>query len=125
MLPIHSCALSRSVNYVAIDSQVCFHRWLFADPAKLYWCITGPVLLGSNNQNWWDTKLLPMAVSIYPVVCIYPCCLLRAQHRCLWPNGRENTPLTCLPTPTTPTPSHLPLTYNTHDIKGVPEKLSQ
>ena len=45
--------LSGSIDYMAIDSQVYFHRWLFADPIKLYWCITGPVgPLGSTNQNW-------------------------------------------------------------------------
>ena len=39
-----------SATYVAIDSQVCFHRQLFANPIKLRWCITGPVKpLGSNN----------------------------------------------------------------------------
>ena len=37
---------------MAIDGQVCFHRWLFADPVKPSWCITGPVgPLGSTNQN--------------------------------------------------------------------------
>ena len=28
---------------MSIDSQVCFHRWLFADAVRPRWCITGPV----------------------------------------------------------------------------------
>ena len=44
-----------------LDSQVCFHRQLFADPVKSCWCITVPVEpLGSTNQIWWGAKLLPM-----------------------------------------------------------------
>ena len=43
---------------MAIDSQVCFHRRLFANPVKLRRCITEPVWpLGSTNQNWWGAKL--------------------------------------------------------------------
>ena len=105
--------MSRNINYVAIDSQVCFHRWLFADPVKLHWCITEPVgSLGSTNQNWLGVKLLPMAVLIYPVVCVHPCRLLRTQHHCLCPNGRENPPSACPPTPTTPAPSYPPTSLN-------------
>ena len=56
-------ALSRGINCVAIDGQVCFHGQLFADPVKPCWCITGPVgPLGSTNQNWLCARLLPMAV---------------------------------------------------------------
>ena len=62
-----------STTYLAIDSQVFFHRRLFADPVKLAWCIIGPVWpLGSTNQNWLGAKLLPMAVSTYPVVSLSP-----------------------------------------------------
>ena len=97
-----------NINCVAIDSQVCFHGKLFADPVKPSWCIAGPVsLLGSTNQNWLGAKLLPMAVVIYPVVCVHPSRLLRAQYHSLWPNGKEGPPSACPPTPTTlhpPTP---------------------
>ena len=55
---------------MAIDSQVCFHRWLFYNPVKPCQCITGPVgPLGSTNQNWLGAKLLPMAVSILLADC--------------------------------------------------------
>ena len=94
-------SLSRSINYVALDGQVCFHRRLFADPIKPCWCITvGP--LGSTNQSWLCARLLPVAVLIYPVVCVHSCRLLR--HHCLWPDGTEGPPRACPPTPTTPHP---------------------
>ena len=42
-----------STTYVAIDGQVCFHGWLFANPLMPCWCITGLVgSLVSTNQNW-------------------------------------------------------------------------
>ena len=79
-----------NINCMTIDSQVCFHKWLFVDPVKLSWCIAEPVgQLGSTNQDSLGAKLLPMDVSAYPVVCVHPCYLLRAHHHCLWPNGRE------------------------------------
>ena len=31
-----------------------------------------------------------MAISIYPVVCVHPCRLLRTQQHFLWPNGKEH-----------------------------------
>ena len=41
--------------------------------------------LGSTDQNCLRARLLPMAISIYPVVCVHSCRLLRAQYHCLWP----------------------------------------
>ena len=65
---IHSCI----TKYVAIDSQVCFHRWLFANPVKPHWYITGPVKpLGSTNQNLWGVKLLTVSISTYPMDCVH------------------------------------------------------
>ena len=97
--------LSTNINCMAIDSQICFHRWLFANPVKPSWCITGPVSpLESTNQNWLGTKLLPMAISIYPVVCVHPCHLLRAQHHSLWLDSREGPPLDYPPAPSDPLP---------------------
>ena len=82
-------ALSRSIDYVAIDGQVCFHIRVSADPVKSCWRITGPVgSLESTNQNWLCARLLPMAVSIHPVVCVHSCRLLGTQHHCLRPSGR-------------------------------------
>ena len=72
----------------------------FSNPVKLIWYITRRVCpQGNTNQNWLDAKLLPMAISIYPVVCVYSCHLLRAQYHCLWPNGREGPPSACPPLP--------------------------
>ena len=103
-------ALSSGINYVAIESQICFHRWLFANPVKPCWCIIGPIgPLGSTNQNWLCARLLPMAVVIYPVVCVHHCRLLRRQHHYLWPNVRQGLSSACPPTPTTPLHSLTPL----------------
>ena len=90
--------------------QICFHRQLFADTAKPCWCITRPVApLGSTNQNGLGARLLLISVLIYPVVCVHSWCLLGTQHHCLWPNGREDLPSACPPTPTAS--SHHPLPY--------------
>ena len=96
-----------------IDGQVCFHRWLFADPVGPCWYITGPVgPLGSTNQNWLCARLLPMAVLIYPVVCVHSCRLLGTQHYCLCSNGSFCPPGACHPPPPPhPTPSHPPTPY--------------
>ena len=117
---MHSCTVQNSTLYVAIDSQVCFHRRLFANPMKLHWCITGPVKsLESINQNWWGTKLLPISVLIYPVDCVHLCHLLRIQYHCLSPDGRENPPSACPPTPTTPFHPPTPLYMTPVIIQGV------
>ena len=94
---------------------------LLANPVKLCWCITGTVgPLVNTNQNWLCARLLAMAVSIYPVVCVHSCRILRTQYHCLWPNKREGLPLACLLTPTTPAlPPADYLISNTHDIIGV------
>ena len=94
-------------------------RSAFTDGSvKLSWCITGPVgPLGSTNQNWLGTKLLPMAILIYPVVCVHSCRLLGTQHYCLWSNGKEGQPSVCPPTQ--------PLITAIRDITGVVKKLSQ
>ena len=100
---------------MAIDNQVCFHRWLFADPVRPSWCITRPISpLGSANQHWLGAKLLPIAVLIYPVICVYPCHLLRAQCPCPWPNGREGPLSACPLAPTTPPPTNHPSPYKHH-----------
>ena len=65
----------RSINCLAINGQVCFHRWLFADPVRPCWCIKGPVgPLGSTNQNcvpdccqWLSRSILWFVY--FPVVC--------------------------------------------------------
>ena len=116
---IRSCTVQKH-HYMAMDSQVCLHRWLFVDPVKPRWSITGPVgSLGSTNQNWLGFKLLPMAVLIYPVICVHSCHLLRTQHHCLCSNGREreNLSLACPPTPTMLSyPFHLPTSLYTTPV---------
>ena len=119
-------ALSRSINHVSIDGQVCFHRWLFTNPVRPHWCISGPVgPLGSTNQNWLCARVPPMAVAIYPVVCVHSCHLLRTQHHYLLPNGRKGLPLACPPISTTP--FHPPTHYKQHPwyyrgCKKLPQK---
>ena len=113
---------------MAIDGQVLLSHTAFCQPCEtelVHYKACRPT--GSTNQNWLVTKLLPMAVSIYAVVCVHSCRLLRAQYHCLWPNGREGPPLACAPTPITrpPPPTHLPLINVIRDITGVVKKLSQ
>ena len=121
-IPMH--ALSRNIKFVAIDSQIYFHRWLSADPVKLPWCITGPLEhLGSTNQNWCSVKLLPVSVSSSPVDCVHLCRLLAAWGHGLCPiyiaNGRVGTPLACPPSPTTPYPPPTPLHVTPMILQGL------
>ena len=116
---------------MATNSQVCFHRWLFANPVKPHWCITGPVgPLESTNQNWLGANLLLMAILVYPVVCVHPSHLLGAQNHCLCPNGRESPHSACpstptaLPPPTPLSPTH-PLIHDTCDITGIVKTISK
>ena len=105
--------------------QVYFHRWLyFCQPCKtaLNLCITGPVPLGSTNQNWWGVRLLPISISTHPVDCVHLCHLLRTQHHCLCPNGKEDPPSSCPHHPIPLLPTH-PLIYDTCDIIGVVKNL--
>ena len=68
----YTYVLSSSINYLVVDSQVCFHRELFADPVKSSWCNTGLVEpLRSTNQNLCGVKLLPMSILTYAVDCIH------------------------------------------------------
>ena len=98
---IHSCT-------VRPEYQLCGYRWpgllsqmVFSNPVKSHWCITGPVgPLGSTYQNCLGARLLPMAISIYPVLCIHLCCPLRTQQHYLRPNGREGPTSACPPTST-------------------------
>ena len=106
-----------SNTYVAIDSQVCFHRCLFAICKTVSVCYRSCWATGSTNQNWLGARLLPMAVLIYSVVCVHSCRLLGTQHHCLWPNGREGLPLAC-------PPAH-PLISETRDITVVVKTISK
>ena len=96
---------------MAIHSQVCFHRRLFADCVKPHWCITGPVgPLGCTNQSWCGVKLLTISVSTHPVGRAHICHLLRGQHHSMHPNGSFCPPSACHPPhppPTRPPPINL------------------
>ena len=112
-----TAALARNINCVAIHSQVYFHRRLFADPVWPQWHITKPVgPLGSINQSWCGVKLLTMSVPTHPGGCVHICHLLRGEHHCMRPNGRENPPPACPPITTPPPPTHPP---PIHDIYGI------
>ena len=113
------------INCLAIDSQVCFHGWLFADRVKPSWCITGSTgPLGSTNQNLLCAKLLPMAVLIYPVVCVHSCCLLGTQHYCLCSNSSVCLPSACYPPPPSH-PTHPPPISTICDITGPVKTISK
>ena len=59
---------------MAIDSQVDFHRWLFANLVKLLRCTKEPVEpVNSINKDLCGTKLLPMTVMAYLVNCACFC----------------------------------------------------
>ena len=124
MLMIYTHALPKNIHYLAIDIQVCFHRFPFTYPIKQHWCIMYRIMepLGSTNQNWLCARLLPIAILIYPVDCVHLCHLLRKQHHCLCSNGKKNLPLACPPTRIPP-----PTLYSWHlwyyrDCKKVSQK---
>ena len=80
-----------------IDSQVCFHRWLFADPVKQQRCTAEPVEQGGINKDvcMWYQQLQTAAnnhFGLYPVYCVCFCQLLKIQQYCLCPNA---CPLIC------------------------------
>ena len=100
-----------STAWLYIDSQVCFHGRLFANCVRLSWCTTEPTgPLGSTNQNWLCAKLLPIVISIYPVVCVHSYGLLGTQHYCLCSNGSVCPPSACH-SPPPPHPTSLPPAY--------------
>ena len=120
---IHSCTVH--------GHQLLGYRWpgllsrtAFCRPCKaqLVHYGTKRPTQGSTNQNWLCAKLLPMAVSIYPVVCVHSCRLLGTQHYCLCSNGSFCPPGACHPPPPHPTP---PPINAIRDITGPVKKLSQ
>ena len=77
-----------------IDSQVCFHWWLFSSlsnyegaPQSLH---VAPV--NGINKGLCGAKLHPTAVLAYPVDCDCLCHLLGTQYCCLCLNGRLGPP---------------------------------
>ena len=98
----YTLALPRCTKHMAKHGQVCFHRRLFANPAKPRRCTTEPVRpLDGINKDVSGAKLLLMTTSVYHVDCACFCPLLKTQHHCLCPNGRCNLPLASHPPPYT------------------------
>ena len=63
---VYTCMLPRNTKHIAINYQVCFHRWFYAGPIKLQKCTTGSVeLVEGINKDVSSARLLPMTVSTY------------------------------------------------------------
>ena len=53
---------------MAIDDQVCLHRWLFADPVKLpKWTTGSAEPLNGINKDVSGARLLLMTFLTFPV----------------------------------------------------------
>ena len=124
----YTLVLSRNTKYMAIDGQVCFHRWLFIDPVKPPWCTTGsgkPV--NGINKEVSGARLLPMTVLTYPVdwvsFALYwrhstAVCVLMKGITCLWlPTNPHNPPY--------PPFACQPLIHAFHDILVAMTKIAQ
>ena len=103
----YTLALPRNTytEHMAIDGQVCFHRWLIADPVKTPRYITGSV--GHVNSQTASNTVL-----IYPVDWVSFCHFLKTQHYCLCSNQMEG--ITCLWLYTQP--YHPPAPYNVPSV---------
>ena len=109
-------ALSRHTKHMAIDGQVCFHRWLFSDLVKPGRCTTAPVeSVNGINKDMCGAKLLPMIISAYPVDCVCFYHLLMTQHSCLCPGHLRLSTL----------PTTYPLICATHDTTVAVNKVAQ
>ena len=68
LLNIYTLALPRNIKHMAIGGQVCFHRWLFANPVRPLRCTTGSVEpVNGINKNVSGDRLLPMTILTYSV----------------------------------------------------------
>ena len=95
---------------MAIDDQVCFNRWLFADPVKPRKYTTGSVgaVNGINMKDVSGARLLLKTIMTYFVDLVCFRHLPKTQHCCLCPNERYKLPLTTHPSTYSPTysPTH-------------------
>ena len=120
----HTPALSRHTIDGAIDGQVCFHRWSFANPVNPRWSTTGSMgLLMGITKAAWGVKLLLTTVlyACYQVDCSSFCALLETQHCCL-PTCEWFCPASAFhppPMPIPPPPTHPPSIYFIPDIARV------
>ena len=82
----YTLALPKNTKHIAIDSQVCFHGRLIADPVKPSWCNTGSVgPVGGTNKDVTGARLVPTTVSTCPVDSVPFCHSLKTQHCCMKP----------------------------------------
>ena len=64
----YTLALPRNTKHIAMDSQVCFHTQLCANPVRSLWYTTGSVEpVDDINKDVSDASLLPTIVSTYSV----------------------------------------------------------
>ena len=115
-LNIKLCLL-RNTIHMAIDGQVCFHRWSFAVPVEPTRCTTGSLgPVSGINKDVSGVRLLPMTVSTYRMDWVCFCHLLNTQQCCLYLDGRYNLSLaTHPPAPTAhPIPSYPPTPITCH-----------
>ena len=98
----HSYTIQR---HHALESQVCFYRWLFCDAVKPRGCISWPVwALRGINKTAWGAKLILTADLVHHSSCASLGHLLKAQHChfCL---------RVCFSPPMAPHPPPLPTPY--------------
>ena len=96
---------------MTINSQVYFHRWLFADPVKPWRQITGPMEpVNGSNKDMCGAKLLKTTVSAYPVG--YVCSVTYWRHSTTAGVLMEGT--THLQLPTLPHHPPHPAPYTCH-----------
>ena len=105
----------RYTTHRAIDGQVCFYRWSFANPVKPRRSTTGSMEpLRGTNKATWCAKLLPTTVYVYQVDCGSFCTLLSTQCCCLPHCGWY-----CPPSASHPPPACPPLINFIRDITAV------
>ena len=122
-LKLHSSTIQA---YMAIDGQVCFHRWLFTNPSAVKpWRCTGFLeLVKSINEDVCGAKLLPSWLSHLPCGLSLFLSLIKDTALLLCPKGRtaSSYPLSiALPPPT----SLWPLIVVTHDIAVTVKEVAQ
>ena len=103
-IPSYECythALSRNTKYLAMDGQVCFHRWLsyntvsHCHTTRIYY---QPII--NSNPRGTSCRLLLMAFLAYCVDCVCQCHTLNTYHSFLSSSGWLNWPFGSPPAPT-------------------------
>ena len=124
----YTLALPKNTKHIAIDSQVCFHWRLIANPVKPPWCNTGSVgPVYGTNTDVTGARLLPTTVSTCPVDWVPFCQSLKTQHCCMCPYGSFNLPPATHPPlhPPHPLPPTHPLYHAIPDITVAVKKVAE